>query len=212
MTQARSRRVELVLAGGHPIAEHAGGPSPERAMPKQQRVCLPAALALATAIAATGVATAQPSSGAPSPKCAGAEYHAFDFQIGDWVLTDSNGEPGGVIRNTAILGGCAIAEDYFDEASGSRGASTSAWDPATRTWKQYWVSNAGWTLLLEGRRDGDRFVMNGTLPNADTSKPQQQRVTWFIGDDGKVERQLWEQSDDGVQWTSHFDATYRPLR
>jgi hypothetical protein len=181
-------------------------------MPMQLRIFKIAALGLATAIAAAGAAAAQAPTEAPSPKCAGADYHAFDFQIGDWVLTDDKGEPGGVIRNTAILGGCAIAEDYFDEASGSRGVSTSAWDPATRTWKQYWVSNAGWTLLLEGRREGDRFVMTGVLPNADTGKPQQQRATWFIGDDGKVKRQLWEQSDDGVQWKSHFDATYRPLR
>jgi len=148
----------------------------------------------------------------PSPKCAGADYHAFDFQIGEWVLTDSEGQPGGVIRNTAILGGCAIAEDYSDEASGSRGASISAWDPATRTWKQYWVSNGGWTLLLEGQCHHDRCVLTGVLPSAGTGKPQQQRATWFVGDDGKVRRQLWEQSDDGVHWHSHFDASYRPLR
>jgi hypothetical protein len=163
----------------------------------------------------TGVlAAAEPAvaPAGPSPKCAGADYHAFDFQIGEWMLTDSAGQPGGVIRNTAILGGCAIAEDYFDEASGSRGVSTSAWDPATRTWKQYWVSNAGWTLLLEGQCDDDRCVMTGVLPDAGTGKPQQQRATWFIGNDGKVRRQLWEQSDDGVHWRSHFDASYRPLR
>ncbi len=169
-------------------------------------------IACLAALLALGAARAQGAGEPPSPKCAAPEYHAFDFQIGHWQLTDPDGQPAGVIRNTAILDGCAIAEEYADEPSGSRGVSTSAWDPATKSWKQYWVSNGGWTLLLEdGHREGDRFVMTGTMPSRETGKPQRQRATWFIGDDGKVRRQLWEQSDDGEHWTTHFDASYRAL-
>lgn len=177
------------------------------------RSLLPAmAAACVAAMSASGVACAGPSADPPSPACAGPDYHAFDFQLGHWQLTDPDGQPAGVIRNTAILGGCAIAEEYVDEPSGSRGVSTSAWDPATKSWRQYWASNGGWTLLLEdGHREGDRFVMTGVMPSRATGKPQRQRATWFIGDDGKVQRQLWEQSDDGVTWKTHFDARYRAL-
>lgn len=177
------------------------------------RSAMPAiAAACLAALSAPGAARADAPQEAPSPKCAAPEHHAFDFQLGHWRLTDPDGQPAGVIRNTAILGGCAIAEEYVDEASGSRGVSTSAYDPAVKAWRQYWASNGGWTLLLEGgHREGDRFVMTGTMPGRDTGKPQQQRATWFIGDDGKVKRQLWEQSDDGVHWKTHFDATYRAL-
>lgn len=178
---------------------------PRPVVPSIAAACLAAASAL-------GIARAGTDGEPTSPKCAAPGYHAFDFQLGHWQLVDPDGQPAGVIRNTAILGGCAIAEEYVDEPSGSRGVSTSAFDPATKAWRQYWVSNGGWTLLLEdGHREGDRFVMTGTMPNRETGKPQRQRATWFIGDDGKVERQLWEQSDDGEHWKTHFDATYRAL-
>ncbi|MEP6632936.1 MAG: hypothetical protein ABJA62_01870 [Luteimonas sp.] len=161
------------------------------------------------AIAAEHVA--ERAAEAPSKRCAGADFHALDFQVGAWQLTDNVGQPAGVIHNTAILGGCAIAEDYFDATNGMHGVSTSAWDPTTKSLKQYWVANTGSTLLIEGHRAGDRVVMHGVLLDKTTGKPQQQRLTWFVGKDGKVARQLWEQSDDGAHWKSGFDATYTPL-
>jgi len=51
-------------------------------------------------------------------------------------------------------------------------------------------------------------VLSGSKTNAQTGKPQRQRITWTPNHDGNV-RQLWESSDDdGKTWTTAFDGIY----
>lgn len=146
------------------------------------------------------------------PGCSDAAYRAMDFQLGDWILTDAEGKPGGHIRNTLGLGGCTVEEDYTDKG-GYHGQSTSAYDAGTKTWQQYWRTNFGYTLFLhDGRREGDRLTMRGEHVDRKSGTLQQHRFTWFVGKDGKVSRQLWEISEDGTHWSARFDATYRAAK
>jgi len=81
---------------------------------------------------------------------------------------------------------------------------------------EFWVGE--WEVrrpdgALAGGLEGDRMVLTGVLPSAsDSTRLDQQRVTWSPLPRGKV-RQLWEASSDGGQsWTTVFDRLYERKR
>lgn len=142
------------------------------------------------------------------PACAAAEFHQFDFWIGDWNVTTPDGKPAGRNRISAVLGGCAIFEEWTG-AGGTNGRSHSAWDPAYKRWNQYWVADDAGVLFLTGAMQGKSLVLSGDQRDAATGKLSPQRVTWTPNADGSV-RQLWEGSSDGGKtWATVFDGLYR---
>ncbi len=89
----------------------------------------------------------------PAPRpCSSAEYRQFDFWLGEWDVAEK-GKPAGVNRITAILGGCAVREEWKG-ASGLTGTSLNMWDSGKRRWTQTWVDDKGNVLLLLGRAPG----------------------------------------------------------
>jgi hypothetical protein len=152
-------------------------------------------------------AAAPPTPPVPGESCKKAEYHQFDFWLGEWDVT-TRGQPAGRSRIDAILLNCALNENWSG-AQGGNGKSYNAYDPRTKQWQQFWVSEQGNTLLLRGGLQGASMVMTGEHPSPQDGKPQQERITWTPGADGSV-RQLWEQSNDGGKtWAIAFDGLYR---
>jgi hypothetical protein len=145
-------------------------------------------------------ATATPPAG-----CTASEAHQFDFWIGDWNVTEA-GKPAGHNRIEAILGGCALSENW-DSASGGHGKSYNAYDARTKTWQQFWVDVHGGVLHLSGGRQGRDMVLRSTRPGAHVD-----RITWTPNADGSV-RQHWESSEDGgTTWKTAFDGRYERTR
>ncbi|WP_347259543.1 hypothetical protein [Rudaea sp.] len=166
------------------------------------RLSLAAALASSTALAAPPPATGCPASA--------SEYHQFDFWIGKWEVRDPSGKTVlGHSRIEAVSDGCGISEHWLG-AKGSNGVSYNAWDVESGRWHQFWIGNQpNGVLQLAGGMVQGSMVLNGTKRNAQTGKPQQQRITWTPGQDGSV-RQHWQASDDdGKTWTTAFDGIYR---
>lgn len=160
-------------------------------------------LALATAVQAESPLT--PSPPAPGAACAQADYHQFDFWLGEWNVTE-HGQPAGHSRIEAILKHCAIAE-HWSGAQGGDGKSYNAFDPSTGQWQQFWVSERGTTLLLRGGLRGKAMVLEGEHVVGGAAR--RERITWTPNDDGSV-RQRWDQSgDDGKTWSTVFDGLYR---
>lgn len=149
-----------------------------------------------------------PAQTTPVPKpCAAPEHRQFDFWIGEWSVTLPTGKAAGRNRISAILGGCALREEWTG-ASGSHGTSLNAFDAASKKWRQTWVDDSGMVLLLEGGLQNEKMVLQGELPG-DDGKPAKQRITWTPQADGSV-RQHWESSTDGGKsWKTEFDGTYR---
>jgi hypothetical protein len=149
---------------------------------------------------------------AAPPPCTAPEYRQFDFWLGEWEVRGPKGKLAGTNRITAIENGCALEENW-KSAGGGTGRSINAYRPWTKTWHQTWVGADGLVLLLEGRYDGDRMVLEGTSPsqagpNFSSDSTVLNRITWSRLDGGKV-RQFWEQSSDrGKTWTVAFDGTY----
>ena len=148
-----------------------------------------------------------------SPKpCAGAEFHRFDFWIGDWDTFDLPITPASksIARNhvDAILDNCVIREDY-NQFDGHHGQSFTIYDAPRKVWHQSWVTNRGELLVLEGSRSGDRITLEG---DQITAKDKQRiRVVWYPqGED--VRETATVSTDAGRTWKPLFDILFRKHR
>ncbi|MBX2822482.1 MAG: hypothetical protein KTR29_22490 [Rhodothermaceae bacterium] len=143
----------------------------------------------------------------PPPACTESYHRAFDFWIGEWVVTNPDGVEVG--RNTIELteGGCLLVENWTS-ARGGTGKSMNYWDPAEKRWKQVWVSINGsvghfegnlleeGVMVLEGdmlSAQGDAFLLKGT---------------WTLLDDQRVRQHFEQSTDEGKTWSTWFDGYY----
>jgi hypothetical protein len=143
---------------------------------------------------------------APST-CAAPESHQFDFWIGDWVVTDSAGAKVlGTEHNVAVLGGCALQENWSG-SDGSVGTSLNAYIVGAKKWHQSWIANNGNLLLLDGAFAGGKMVLQGASTGPKGTIVN--RITWTPLADGRV-RQMWDISTDGGKtWVVSFDGYYK---
>jgi len=157
------------------------------------------------------VLPADPPASTPAPKpCATPEHRQFDFWLGEWSVTASDGKVAGHNRITSILGGCALREEWTS-ARGSNGTSLNMYDAGAGRWRQTWVDDSGSVLLITGEFRGGKMVLEGDSPEAG-GKTTRQRITWTPLAGGRV-RQLWDSSADGGKtWKVEFDGTYTPVR
>ena len=145
---------------------------------------------------------------APAGPCAAAEYHQFDFWIGDWSVSAKD-QPAGTNSIHPVHGGCALQENWQgDGAGGISGSSFNIYDRASGKWHQTWVDTAGTLLLLDGSLVNGVMVLSGRRPARDGEGMVSHRISWTPSPDGTV-RQLWEVStDDGGNWAVLFDGSY----
>ena len=148
----------------------------------------------------TGATSAPPPAG-----CVRAEYHQFDFWIGDWNVTTPDGKPAGHNRIERLLDGCALQE-HWTGAGGGGGTSLNFFDAATSQWNQLWVDGSGQVLRLAGAARDGGMVLEGKTTRANGSTVRE-RITWTPAANGRV-RQLWENSPDGITWQVVFGGSY----
>lgn len=143
------------------------------------------------------------------PAASPPEAAAFDFWIGEWVVTRADGELAGRSRIEAINGGKALLENWSSASGNYAGKSLNAYDVVDRRWKQFWVDTSGLVLELSGNWHEGKMVLAGQRHTADGTLVQD-RITWTPRDDGTV-RQVWEHSaDGGTTWQEWFNGIYRP--
>jgi hypothetical protein len=148
---------------------------------------------------------ASSASGAP---CSAAEFHQFDFWIGEWEVTTPEGKPAGTSRVSAVLGGCALQENWTS-ATGGKTTSLSVYDEPNRRWHQTSVDDRGGLLQIDGEfRDG-RMVLAGRRPALkNRGGTIVHRISWTAVSPDRVQ-QRWEASNnEGRTWTTVFEGTY----
>lgn len=130
----------------------------------------------------------------------------FDFWIGDWDVSTSDGQKAGTSTIQSTDEGCILLE-IWSGAGGDTGRSINYYDPTEGVWRQDWVSSRGAIIHYSGgfvdgamRLAGEARLRNGMKQPA--------RCTWTSLPDGRV-RQLGEASDDGGRtWHVGYDLYY----
>ncbi|HLJ83809.1 MAG TPA: hypothetical protein VKT51_06545 [Candidatus Eremiobacteraceae bacterium] len=157
-------------------------------------------ITIALSSAALGASTTPPK------PCSAPEYRQFDFWVGNWRVTDPQGQFAGTNDVTTEYGGCVIQE-HWSGTGGDVGSSFNAYRASTRQWHQTWVDNQGQVLLLDGSYDNGVMTLSGTGTSLSGAE-RLNRIRWTRIDDDHV-RQLWDSSiDSGKTWTVVFDGLY----
>ena len=163
------------------------------------------AFALAPHFAAAQEQETPPPTEQP-PSCEGENYRAFDFWLGEWSVTSTDGTFLGNNSITSAENGCLILENWTS-ATGGTGQSYNYVDPGSGLWRQVWVSQAA-TIDYEGgptqdggiRLQGAITYRNGAVfPFWGERTPQE---------DGTV-KQYFEQMDPETnEWSPWFLGIY----
>jgi len=137
-----------------------------------------------------------------------AETRNFDFTVGTWALSASNGQAIGTstIAVDPTLSGCLIAESF----STPKGYQAVAWlyyDPIENTYFRTYIDSEGERVELRGTFDNGVFVFTGaeSIRGAESA---QVRMTWSQTSANTL-RQLWETSrDGGATWRQAQEITF----
>lgn len=142
-------------------------------------------------------------------QCTAAEYHQFDFFLGDWDAYDQSAptKPNARDHVTVMAGQCAVREVY-EQNDGMVGESFSVYDRGRRLWHQSWVTNRGQVLLLDGHFENGRMTLTATDYQS-AGGPSLLRGIWYIQGDG-VRETADRSFDGGKTWKPEFDILFRP--
>ncbi|WP_411819499.1 hypothetical protein ABFZ85_11810 [Hyphococcus formosus] len=158
-------------------------------------------------IAATSIAMATSTMAQqPRPTCDAPIYSAFDFWLGDWVVT-ANDQPAGKNTISKQENGCLLLEQWTS-VNGSTGQSYNFVDPARENWRQVWVS-AGAVIDIEGGLDESGAMrLEGTITTRTGDQAPFDGV-WTLRDDGNVKQHFRQFNPETDQWDDWFIGIYR---
>ncbi|KAA3650728.1 MAG: hypothetical protein DWP95_01090 [Proteobacteria bacterium] len=147
-----------------------------------------------------------------SNPCDQANYHDFDFWVGNWAVygdLDKSGPLLGTNRITKSQGGCLITE-HWTSANGNTGTSMNFYDGSQNKWVQHWVSQDGISISYSGGLDNDSMVLTGKIyyANRDDHPIRDFKGKWTPLDDGVVKQHFEESIDGGESWQPWFTGYY----
>lgn len=138
--------------------------------------------------------------------CQTAEFHKFDFWIGEWAVQNPAGQKVGDNQITSEQDGCLMVEHWKSGRGIETGTSFNYYDIRDKKWHQLYMDNSG--------NAGAYPPMAGNLVDSkmvlisDEKASPVFRWTWYVVSPGKV-RQMAEQSNDGQKtWQIVWDSVY----
>ena len=138
-----------------------------------------------------------------------AESRQFDFWIGDWKVSPSEG--GGQVGASHIektLGGCVIWENWTSLATGYSGKSYNTYNPDLQRWEQFWVDNQGGMIhFYGGLKDGVMDFWTDDMPQPGGEKLRRHLQFFRLSAD-KVRQFSQGSTDGGKTWKVEYDFTY----
>ena len=148
---------------------------------------------------------AQTPTNTPLP-CTDESHRAFDFWVGDWIVTNAAGTEVGQNLIERTEGGCLLVENWTS-AGGGTGKSMNYWDPREKRWKQVWVSSNGSVGYFNGGIADGAMVLQGDMLAANGTALLL-KGTWSVLDDGRVRQHFEQSTDQGATWSTWFDGYY----
>ncbi len=122
--------------------------------------------------------------------CCTEDHSKFDFWVGDWIVYDTIGNKVGENQILKLEDNCLINENWKGETGGS-GKSYNYFDSTDSTWNQVWIDNQGSNLVLKGRAEGNKMILQSRLVQGMKIDWYSNRITWTKNEDNSV-TQLWE--------------------
>lgn len=143
--------------------------------------------------------------------CSTPEARQFDFWVGEWELTWSDGKGGLTVGSnsvTQLFDGCAIQENFKDTTQSFFGMSVSMYSTLLNKWQQTWVDNQGAYLDFVGEFKDGKMVLERSFTTPKGKKISQRMIFYNI-----TENEMdwnWEKSDDeGKTWTVAWKIHYK---
>jgi len=140
--------------------------------------------------------------------CCSEEHKGFDFWVGTWVVSNTNGSLAGNSVISKEEKGCVIRENWTSSQSGFTGTSLNFYNAKTEQWEQLWIDNAGNHLKLKGNRFDNQMILASEPFTHNDGNIYTNRITWTKNKDGTV-RQLWELLEGRKVKNVLFDGMYR---
>jgi hypothetical protein len=178
-------------------------------------------LTLAAGLGAGGAALAQtPAKGASPMSAAQTSRHAFDFNTGDWIVTNRRlRQRGGgsadwdVFTSTEraalyLDGMCSVDESDFP-TKGFKGMTFRLYSPEKDEWSIWWITNKDGRLQppVFGRFEGARGTFHGD--DEDDGRPVKVVFDWRTEDPNNPR---WSQAfsyDGGETWETNWIMEFR---
>lgn len=143
--------------------------------------------------------------------CTSADFHVLDFWVGRWDVFVGKQEVG---RDhvAKLLDDCAITEDWTG-LNGQLGNSLFYYMPATKTWKQVWVTNRALApggvkeKTLTARLPDGSVVFQGEIAQRNGGV-YLDRTTLTPLKNGDVHQVIAMSTDGGLTWETTFDGLY----
>jgi hypothetical protein len=140
--------------------------------------------------------------------CCTEKHSEFDFWLGSWTVTDTNGKLAGTNIIDKIQDNCILRENWTSAQGNFTGTSTNFYNTITKQWEQIWLDNQGGILHLKGNRIENQMILQSDERKNTNGEPYFNRITWTLNDDGTV-RQYWETITNGKDVIVAFDGLYK---
>lgn len=140
--------------------------------------------------------------------CCTDDHTAFDFWVGKWEVTKTDGSAAGKNTIEKIEGSCVLRENWTSANGTYTGTSYNFFNLSTKQWEQLWIDNAGNHLKLKGNRIDNNMILSSDEFTHTDGKVYKNRITWTLNKDGSI-RQLWEVLQGDEVASVAFDGLYR---
>jgi hypothetical protein len=135
----------------------------------------------------------------------------MDFTIGDWAVTDSQGNPMGKSEIRPDLDGCVVVENWTAPGGSPNGRNTDGYNQEDKGWHRYFADTRGHAHVFEGVAKGDSIEYEGTS-KGENGKPVLNRLTISLDGPDKMS-QLWQKSRDGGKtWERAFQGNFSRIK
>ena len=121
--------------------------------------------------------------------CCTENHQQFDFWVGHWTVSDTNGTILGENRIEKLEQGC-ILNEHWTGAKGSTGKSYNYYDSTTSTWNQLSIDAQGSNLKLKGSLVDNKMILRSEAQKGKSGTYYNQ-ITWTNNSNGTVTQQ-WD--------------------
>lgn len=147
---------------------------------------------------------------ASEPICSNSEspYRDLDFLVGNWEFFTLDGKKIANQTYSKKEKGCLILEDW-QTVWGETGTGMNFVDPATKKWRQVWMSPRYHIDYSGGMTDSGDFVLEGMIYPNNGQDSSAVRGIYSQKSDGSVTKEFLKYDKTSKEWKQFFIGVAR---